>query len=333
MNTKYRLAKLFNYEYWPFWIFYGPFVLVWLYFSLRSRSFTYFTSANPSVKFGGLFQYSKYGLLKMLDQKYYPRTFFYDNLEQFIDLKPSVNYPLVYKPDIGERGKGVEIVEDAKAVIRLAEIHQEKFMLQEFVSSPHEFGVLYYRYPSGKSGITSIVTKGFLSVTGDGSSTLLNLMNNEIRAVDRIDYLKSKFSERLNEVLPSGEILVLEQIGNHCRGTEFINANYLICDQLVKVFDEISSTLDGFYYGRFDIKAESIDKLMKGEGIKVMEINGVNSEAAHIYDKNYTLLHAYKDVLMNLNMVFEIANENRKHGCKPAKLSEFINHLKLHLAS
>jgi phosphomannomutase len=63
------------------------------------------------------------------------------------------------------------------------------------------------------------------------------------------------------DVLSLGENRLLEPIGNHCRGTKFVNANHLINNQLDEVFSKISEGFEGFYYGRFDMKVESIDDL------------------------------------------------------------------------
>jgi len=208
---------------------------------------------------------------------------------------------------------------------------EEHFMLQEYVDYPYEFGVLYYKYPSGKSGITSIVGKKFLQAEGDGISTLQTLISSDIRAANRLDYFKEKFGTKLQEVLPKGEKLMLEEIGNHCRGTTFTNENHLINDQLIKVFDKIATTIPDFYYGRFDLKVRSLEDFYKGQCIKIFELNGVNSEPAHIYEPGFSLIQAYKDVYENQKIVYEISKENiRQHQVKPNTLFQFVKGLKVH---
>src|SRR5437870_5259590 len=61
------------------------------------------------------------------------------------------------------------------------QIYHEKmpvnYYLQEFVSYPLEVSVFYYRYPRQQTGtITGFLKKEFLEVTGDGRSTLWQLI-------------------------------------------------------------------------------------------------------------------------------------------------------------
>jgi hypothetical protein len=62
-----------------------------------------------------------------------------------------------------------------------------------------------------------------------------------------------------------GTTQLLEPIGNHCRGTIFRDKGDLISDPLCEVFDTISKSIEGFYYGRFDLRVRSMEDLIKGE--------------------------------------------------------------------
>ncbi len=327
----FRLERILKFEYWPFWVFYTPVTLIWIWFSLRMRTVVYFSAANPRFFLGGLMLYDKYKAIAHIDSKYLPKVKFY-NIPQTEGFHESdFKFPLIFKPNIGERGKDVELIWNSKQLHHMVDKSEENFMLQDYIDYPLEFGVLYYRYPSGKSGITSIVGKQFLYVEGDGISTLKNLILKNIRAENRLDYFKEKFGSRFNEVLPKDAKLLLEEIGNHCRGTTFTNENHLITDQLVSVFDSISESIPDFYYGRFDLKVPSLEDFYKGENIKIFELNGVNSEPAHIYEPGYGLLNAYKDVYENQRIVYEISKENiKKHDIKPNTLIQFLKALKAH---
>ena len=173
-------------------------------------------------------------------------------------------------------------------------------ILQEFITANYEYGVMYVRHPSKQSGqITSVVYKGELFVVGDGKSTLLELFKNHNRAVLYIDFLKEKYSSELDLVLSENKIFMLSKMGNHCRGAIFNDANYLKEELDIKVFDRISSHVDDFYFGRYDLKAESEQALKEGH-FKIMELNGVNSEPAHIYDPQNSIIRAYKDLFFTL---------------------------------
>jgi len=77
--------------------------------------------------------------------------------------------------------------------------------------------------------------------------------------------------------------VVLEPIGNHCRGTTFLNANDIIDEKLTKVFDSISNRIPGFYFGRYDLRCSSIEDLKKGKNVRIIELNGAGSEPDNIY--------------------------------------------------
>ena len=125
--------------------------------------------------------------------------------------------------------------------------------------------------------------------------------------------------------------LYLEPIGNHCRGTTFYDAHHLINDKLNQVFDKIALEIHGFYYGRFDIKVPSLEDLYHGKNIIIFELNGVSSEVAHVYDPNYKLIQAYKDIAANMKIISLIAKKNHDNGHPYDSLWKFLIDLRKHL--
>ena len=109
-----------------------------------------------------------------------------------------------------------------------------------------------------------------------------------------------------------GESIELEPIGNHCRGTMFLNGNHLIDEQLTKVITKIAMQLEEIYFGRFDLKCRSIEDLKQGKHISILEINGVGAEPAHIYDPDYPLLKVYSTLLNQWKIMYNIAMYNHK---------------------
>ena len=93
--------------------------------------------------------------------------------------------------------------------------------------------------------------------------------------------------------------------------------NYLINEKLNEVFDKICIPINGFYYGRFDLKVKGIEDLYRGENIRIMELNGASSEPGHIYDPSLTLFKAYKDLLSHWKRLADISKGNMKLGLKP----------------
>ncbi|MDZ7607968.1 MAG: hypothetical protein U5K79_20865 [Cyclobacteriaceae bacterium] len=236
------------------------------------------------------------------------------------------------KPDIGERGREVELVHDENELKKYSEGKSGNYIVQEFVDFREEFGVLYHRMPGETRGkVTSVVQKEFLTITGNGRDTLGTLVSGEIRARSRLDYLAEKFAHSWNTILPKDEKIRLEPIGNHCRGTSFHDANQLLGNQLSAVFDTISTPIDGFYYGRFDLKVPSAEDLLAGRNIKILELNGVSSEVAHIYDPDYSLLRAWSDTARHIKIIWRIALKNHALGHQYDSWWIFIKDLLKHL--
>ena len=337
VKLPFLLSKWFHFEFWPFWFFYIPVYGYGVYLAIKSRSFSYFTTANPCMKFGGAFGMDKMKMLKLIDPKYTPKGFLSTNNQsvdeiQYMMNSMNFNFPIVCKPNVGERGIGVEKIDSEQDLEDFLKSQNEDTLIQEFIDYPMEFGVFYHRFPiSKKDGITSVVRKEFLTIIGNGKSQFGELVKENIRANSRISYLKKKYKSKWNQIIPSGISYKLEPIGNHNRGTKFIDGNYLINDRLTDVFRNIAKPLEGYYYGRFDIKVNSLEDLYEGKNIKIIELNGTNSEPAHIYDPDYSLIKAYKDIIKHMKLVYEIGMENRQLGIKPEPFKNVLKGLYHHL--
>jgi hypothetical protein len=85
--------------------------------------------------------------------------------------------------------------------------------------------------------------------------------------------------------------------------------------ELVEGFDRIAHGFDGFYFGRFDVRVDGgIDAFRAGRGFKIIELNGVTSEATHIYHPGTPLAAAYRVLMRQWQIAFEIGAENRLRG-------------------
>lgn len=330
-------TRLTRFEFWPFWFFYIPMYFYGLWLAFRARSLMYFSTTNPGMKYSGVMGESKYKILRSIPQNYIPLTILIEppfDVGDFIKTleKKPISFPFVVKPDVGERGKEVEIIHKRGELENYLFGKSYNVIAQELVADGIELGVLYHRQPDSPKGmVTSVVRKGFLTVTGDGKSSLAQLIEADIRASDRRDYLLKKFEKTANCVVPAGEKMNLEPIGNHCRGTTFFNANELINDALNEVFNKISLEIEGFYYGRFDLKVPSLSDLYAGRNIKIFELNGVSSEVAHVYDPDYKLLRAYRDIARHMKYIYVIARKNHALGFRYDSLSAFLSDLHRHL--
>lgn len=313
------LIKLRHWEYWPFGILQFPAILYYCWLSTRARSFFFFSASNPGIEMGGMFGESKYAILRKIPEAFTANTIFIARntppAEVFTNMAlAGLRFPVVFKPDLGERGYRVKRIyneTEAKAYIQSFKFD---FLVQELVDLPLEFGVFYKRIPSQDSGnVFSIVGKEMLTVTGNGKATLQELIFLKDRAKLQWETIKINHQSQLQEIIPNGKHILLNPIGNHCLGTTFLNSNHLISNLLNTSFDQLAKQINGFYYGRFDLRCASLEDLTNGH-VKIMELNGCGAEPAHIYQPGYSFWKAVKEVIDHWKNIYDIAMENKHRG-------------------
>ncbi len=311
--------KLTSWEYWPFGIVQFPLFIYFGWLSLRSRTILFFSASNPGITMGGMFGESKYEVLKKIPAHYIPKTILVEanSSKQNVLIALSENgfqLPVIFKPDLGERGFMVKKIKSESDIDHYLSKLSHSFLIQEFLDLPLEFGVFYTRFPQDENGqVTSVVMKEMLHVIGDGTSALRELILKKDRAKLQWNNLKLTYKHQLEDVLEKGKMFELVSIGNHCLGTMFLDGGHLINQRLSETFDHISKQIDGFYFGRYDLRCKSIDALYEGN-IKVMELNGCGAEPAHIYQPGYSLVKAMRILFTHWRNIFVIARENVQRG-------------------
>jgi hypothetical protein len=126
----------------------------------------------------------------------------------------------------------------------------------------------------------------------------------------------ARFRERLSWVPAPGERISLVDIGNHCRGTIFLDGSDLCTPALEAALDEVARGYTGFAFGRFDLRAESAEALRAGRGFKIMEVNGVTSECTHIYDPKHHAFHGWRTLCAQWRLAFQIGAAQAKRGAR-----------------
>jgi hypothetical protein len=311
--------RLKSWEYWPFGIIHFPVIVYFFWLSLRARSFLFFSASNPGIVMGGMFGESKYDVLKKVPSRYTAITSFVKMpcaKSDVIDTmrRQGLKLPVIFKPDLGERGFMVQRINTESDIENYLSKMKYSFVIQELIDLPLEFGVFYLRFPSQQKGnVTSVVMKEMLSVIGDGVSTLEMLIHRQDRAKLQWETLKKKYASQLNDVIPAGKKIELVSIGNHCLGTKFLDGGHLINTRLSITFDDISNQIEGFYFGRFDLRCASMEDLYNGN-VKILELNGCGAEPAHIYHPGYSLFKAIGVLLNHWKNIFLIARENVARG-------------------
>lgn len=328
------------FEFWPTWLFYIPIALQWLFLSLRHRSLTLPTVANPLFPAGDLCGSSKTAILSQVAASE-AREWFAPHVtvtrSRWVEgdrrralarlAAASLALPVVAKPDIGCRGVGVRLIEsEADLNAYLAGFPQgENIILQRYIPHEGEAGVFYIRLPGEAHGqIFSLGLKYFPYVAGDGRSTLKELILSDPRA-GRIAHLYlPRHAARLDEVIPAGETFRLAFAGNHFRGAIFRNGNAYVTRAMTERFDEIARAIPEFYFGRFDVRFPTIEDLQRGEHFTILEINGASAGPGDIYDRNTRLLDAYRTLIRQFSLLFEIARRNRARGFQPVGLLDLL---------
>ncbi|HET9530021.1 MAG TPA: carboxylate--amine ligase, partial [Blastocatellia bacterium] len=97
--------------------------------------------------------------------------------------------------------------------------------------------------------------------------------------------------------------------------------------ELERAIDEISRGFEGFYFGRYDIRTPSIEAFKQGRDFKVIELNGVTSEATSIYDPKNSLFAAYRVLFEQWRIAFEIGAANRARGTPATSIRELAKML------
>jgi hypothetical protein len=314
--------KWTQFEYWPTWLLYLPSLFYYAFLAIRSKSLSYFTIVNPKIYLGGFHGESKADIFRMLPAYAIPKWFTFNASStlkeiQYNLIQHAISYPFILKPDDGCRGQGVHKVETESELIALLKQVKADYIIQSYVDFELELAVLYHKFPNqSKSGITSIAIKEFMSVKGDGKKSILDLMEHEDRFRFQIEKEKMKLGEGINVVPKLNEVVLLEPIGNHCRGTKFLNGNDLITPELVKVFDRIMNGVEGINFCRFDMRVKDLESLYKGENLSILELNGVGSDPAHIYDPSMKWLPAMRAINQNMKIVFDISKLLHQQGVK-----------------
>jgi membrane protein DedA with SNARE-associated domain len=327
--------RLTRWEFWPAWAFYPPVVVYIVWLALKHRHPTLFTAANPAIPAGGFVGESKMAILDGLAGagKFVARAELIpaatDSAARVAQARRFMrargyDFPVVLKPDVGERGAGVAIVRSQDQLAAFFGGCAGDAIIQEYVPGL-EFGVFYYRYPGeGRGRIFAITEKRFPEVVGDGRGTLERLILNDRRAVAMARFYCAAQQARLDDVPPAGERVRLVELGTHCRGAIFLDGGWAKTAALEAAIDRISRSYEGFYFGRYDIRAASGEDLTAGRNFKVIELNGVTSEATSIYDPRHSVFAAWRVLCEQWRIAYEIGAENRRRGVAPGGLGDLL---------
>ena len=216
-------------------------------------------------------------------------------------------YPIICKPDRGQRGEGVSLARNETDVVAFCKRCDEAFVLQRYHKGPMEVGVLWVRHVEsitdgsyvGPSGfIYAITIKHFPELVGDGKNSLRRLIFKHRRHRAQAKIFLERFVDRLEWIPEKDEKVSLGFAGNHAQGAMFTDGSDLITQALsTRVGAIVDGFCDrdgrGFDIGRFDLRCESLEHLARGEGFGIIELNGITSEPTNLYDPDRSLFWAW----------------------------------------
>lgn len=320
-KLKYKWYRVTHWEFWPMWIIYFPCIFYYIWISLKARSFGFFKAVNPAILHGGMTLEDKNFINQLLLQKYRAKSFLLqdktapEKIESMMK-ENGLKYPVILKPNNGCRGRNVELIQSREQVKKyLQNFGKEDLLLEEYIDYPNEIGVFYIRFPDEKKGfISGIVEKKGVEVTGDGRQTLGELIQYNLRYHSFHFEIFQNEAHDENYIPEKGQKVILSSIGNHARGAIFYEASDRISPGLNNLFNEVCSSLDGFYYGRFDVKFNTWEELEAGINFKIIELNGAAAEPTFIYDPKHSYFYGVKKIMEHWDFMYKIARINKQKG-------------------
>jgi len=321
MPFKNFIYRLIHWETWDWRIKYIPLVPLWVWHCIRSRSFWFFTPSNPTLLFGGFEGVSKRSIYEHLPDWSYPKSIYVSPNLSFAAAKQLVDdnfaYPLAVKPDVGRMGFMFRIINNSAELERYHNNIAVNYIIQELVQYPLEVSVFYFRFPGQEKGnISGFIRKEFLEVVGDGRSSLLQLMRSYPRIRFRLEEMEIRHKARLDTVIPKGEVFYLSYALNLSRGGKLVSLENEKDERLLKVFDDLSHYSGKLYFGRYDIKCESVEDLKSGKNFSILEFNGSGAEPHHVYGNGYSLIQACQILANHWNILYKISKQNHSSGVK-----------------
>lgn len=319
----------------PKWLICVPLVAQWLWLGVRYRSFTLPSVADPAITCGGLVGERKSDYFETMgplaDRHTARHVSFRVDSPGCGDAAlaairgAQLDLPLIVKPEIGWCGFGVRLLRDRAGLDAYLAAFPvgESVVFQEYVDLDGEAGVFYMRDPGAAHGsVVGIALRHFPRVTGDGVSTLAQLIAASPRAQRLLSDAMHRVDRPLDEVPAAGRVVRLSTVFSLRVGGLYRDGGHLITPELQGTFDAIARDMREFHYGRFDVRFGSESDLAAGRGFRIIEVNGGGSEAIDAWDPALDSREALGRLFHKQKRLFAIAAANRARGHQPVSLRE-----------
>lgn len=317
----------------PKWAICIPLVLQWLWLTLRYGSASLPSAANPAITAGGLVGETKCEYFESMGPVACAATAPWCAVPSASQATGAqvrdamsvagLAFPVIAKPDLGMCGFGVcRLADEAQLANYLRAFPPgQTLVLQAWLPQEGEAGVFYACEPGAERGrIIGLALRLYPRVTGDGRSTVGELMHADARAHrvhGRADHAPGIDPDR---VPAAGEVVRLSVIGSTRVGGLYLDGSEHITSELTAAIDAIARDMRDFHFGRFDLRYATLDELRRGEGLRIMEVNGAGSEAIEAWDPKHRLWPALRLIFAKQRLVFAIGAANRRLGHRPIGL-------------
>ena len=325
----------------PKWLICIPLTLQWLWLALRYQSLTLPTVANPGITAGGLVGEGKLEYFENMGpialsataafcavptHKRYTGQELYDIMQ-----RASLSFPVIAKPDVGLCGHGVRLIGNCTQLLDYVQAFPagETLLLQQYLPQEGEAGIFYCRNPDTQTGsIIGLALRYFPRVTGDGKRTVAELVAADPRAQRLLASKRHESNHNPGDIPATGQVVRMATIGSTRVGGLYCDGQAHITAELTRAIDAIAKDMPSFYFGRFDVRFDSLGELAEGRGFSIMEINGAGSEAIQAWDPDTTLAAGFKAIFKKQRILFAIGNAMRSKGFKPIGVAALarLNH-------
>ena len=175
MKKLYRL--LTNWEQWNFFMLYLPIFPVWGWYCIKTQYVE--PDTDPAIALAAI------------------RT-------------AGFELPFVVKPDVGMKGILFRKIDQWQQWEHYHRQLPVTYLVQELVDYPTEISVFYYRFPGAEKGVISgCIQKELLQVTGNGRSSLQELIAQHPRASLRWQEMRHRHQDRFDGGVTDVEIYFL----------------------------------------------------------------------------------------------------------------------------
>jgi hypothetical protein len=321
----------------PKWLICVPLTLQWIWLALRYGSLTLPSAANPQITSGGLVGEGKLEYFERMGPIARAATASYcavstQSIPSGAALRQMMRravlfFPVIAKPDLGLCGYGVRRLANMGELQAYLEAFpaNETIVLQEYLPQEGEAGIFYARDPvTDTARIIGLALRYYPRVTGDGIRTIAELIKDDPRAGRALNSRSHECRHDAGRIPASGEVVRIATIGSTRVGGLYRDGGFCITPQLTAAVDVIARDMPEFYFGRFDVRFDTLHELSAGRGFAIMEINGAGSEAIEAWDPDTPLVAGLKIIFKKQSLLFAIGDARRRQGVRPIGLLKLM---------